>query len=64
MKNPCTFILEDKILNWRLGHLYFLNTAKVHQLFNSTNEDSYWLVVNLELNKKTAEEIVTNLMPL
>ena len=64
MENPCTFILEDKVLNWRVRHLYFLNTAKVHQLFNSTNNDSYWLVVNLELNKNTAETIVTNLMPL
>ncbi len=64
LKNPCTFILEDKILNWRVGHLYFLNTAKVHQLFNSTLDPSYWLVVNLEVTEKTAETILTNLLPL
>ena len=61
LKNPCTFILEDKILDWRLGYLYFLNTAKVHQLFNTSLEPSYWLVVNLHVNEQTAETILTNL---
>jgi hypothetical protein len=60
LKNPCTFLLEDRVLEWEVGALYFLDTAKVHQLFNSTFDPSYWLVVNVELNDYTFDAVVKN----
>ena len=60
LKNPCTFILEDKILEWQESELYFLDTAKVHYLFNATFMPSYWLVVNLHLNEETYSIITDN----
>lgn len=47
------FVHEDKILNWEVGRLYFLDTLKMHYLFNSSFTDSYWLVANVVLNAET-----------
>lgn len=60
--NPprCNFIIEDKILNWESGRLYYVNTAKMHYLFNCSAEDSYWIVINLELNEYTTAYILNN----
>jgi len=55
-----SFILEDKILEWQESELYFLDTAKVHYLFNATFMPSYWLVVNLHLNEETYSIITDN----
>lgn len=60
LKNPCTFLLEDKVLNWEVGRLYFLDTAKEHTLFNATGSASYWLVINYKLNEKTFNTIYDN----
>ena len=48
-----TFILQDKVLQWQQGTLYFVDTAKVHYLFNTTPEPAYWLVVNVDVNDET-----------
>jgi len=47
------FIHDDKILNWEVGRLYFLDTLKMHYLFNSSFADSYWLIANVVLNAET-----------
>ena len=47
------FVLEDKTLHWEVGRLYFMDTLKMHYLFNSSFNDSYWLVVNVDLNPDT-----------
>ena len=57
LKNPCTFIVEDKILNWDIGTMYFVDTSKVHQLFNATEEPSYWLVLNVNLTEEIFNEV-------
>lgn len=56
--NTAYFILEDKILNWDLGTLYFVNTAKQHTLFNSSFYNSYWLVLNIKLNKNSFYQVL------
>ncbi len=53
LKNPCTFVMEGKALNFEPNVLYFLDTAKEHELFNSTSKPSYWLVVNYELTQES-----------
>jgi len=47
------FVLEDKLLHWEPGRLYYLDTHKMHYLFNSSFTDSYWLVANVDVNKDT-----------
>lgn len=61
--NPNTtfFLLEDKLQTWSLGYLYFVNTAREHTLFNAGYTPSYMIVLNIELNKKTAGFILSNL---
>jgi hypothetical protein len=44
------FVLEDKLLHWEIGRMYFLDTQRMHYLFNSSFSDSYWMVVNVALN--------------
>lgn len=55
-----SFVLEDKILNWRQGHMYFLDTAKMHYLFNCSFEPSYWLVLNLSTEEETIDFVIRN----
>ena len=50
------FVLEDKLLHWQPGRMYYLNTNKMHYLFNSSIHDSYWLVLNVDLNEHTIRE--------
>ena len=50
------FILDGQQLHWDIGRMYFLDTLKMHYLFNSSFTDSYWLVVNVGINnEKTIE---------
>ena len=55
------FVYEDKILNWEIGRLYFLDTAKMHYLFNSGFNDSYWIVVNVDVNDQTIKSTLERL---
>lgn len=58
------FVFENKILNWEQGVVYFVDTAKVHYLFNSSDEPSYWLVVNVDVNEDTVATICRNMKEL
>lgn len=60
LKNHCTFIMDNKVLNWEKGDLYFLDTAKVHSLFNTQTKPSYWLVANINLNEESFNIITDN----
>jgi len=56
------FILDDKILNFEEGRTYFVDTVKMHYIFNATLDPSYWLVMNVKCNEKSVEEVLLNLM--
>lgn len=56
-----TFIVDDKIQHWNLGSVYFVDTAKMHYLFNSSFKPSYMIVVNVELNEFTVNYVTKNL---
>lgn len=56
------FVLEDKICNWENGRMYFLNTFKMHYLFNSSYENSYIIVVNALLNEDTVSYVTNNML--
>ena len=55
-----TFISDDKILNWNEGKLYFLDTVKVHQLFNCSPQPSYWLIMNIGTNEETIQKVISS----
>jgi hypothetical protein len=54
------FVLEDKILHWEAGYMYFMNTAKVHYFFNASFDPSYWIVFNVNTTKETVDFIIRN----
>ena len=55
------FILEDKGLTWDMGKLYFLDTAKMHYVFNASMQDMYMIVLNIELNERTVKFITEHM---
>jgi hypothetical protein len=55
------FVMEDKLLHWDIGRMYFIDTQKMHYLFNAGFKDSYWLVVNVALNETTVRETLERL---
>jgi len=55
------FIIEDQILNWESGKMYFVNTAKLHSLANSSFNDSYWIVINCRLDEYITDYIISKM---
>ena len=53
------FILEDRILHWSHGTMYFINTCKRHLLFNPSGKDMTFVVLNVELNVESMEYILS-----
>ena len=65
------FILDDKILNFDHGRMYFLNTCKEHIVFTrgrggkSTfggNYQSMYIVANINLSEETTDLVLHNMM--
>jgi hypothetical protein len=61
--NPPNFIftIDDKTIHWNHGQMYFVNTAKMHYLFNASFDPTYMLVLNVALNIETIEFVTKNL---
>ena len=53
------FIMEDTILTWEYGSVYFLNTCKQHALFNAGKSNMTMVVFNVLLDKETVEYILS-----
>jgi len=48
------FLIENRILNWQHGVLYFMNTCKQHVVFNATsNRNMTFVVLNVLLNEES-----------
>ena len=56
------FILEDKILNFEEGTMYFVDTVKMHYIFNASLDPSYWLILNVKSTEEAIEKVFLNLM--
>jgi len=52
------FILEDKMLYWEGGKVYFFDSAKTHYLFNCSSQPSYWIVINVNTNEQTVKTVM------
>lgn len=61
--NPPTFnfIIEEKIIYWKYGYVYFVDTIKAHYLFNSSLDLAYMIVLNVDLNEETVNFVTRNL---
>lgn len=64
------FILDDKILNFEHGRLYFLNTLKEHIVFTSgrggksnfgLDHQSMYIVANVTLNEESTDLVLHNM---
>lgn len=47
------FIMEDRILYWDYGRVYFINTCKRHLLFNPSFGNMTFVVLNVILTKES-----------
>lgn len=56
-----TFMVDDRIQHWVQGRVYFVDTAKMHYLFNAGFKPVYFIVLNVELNKTTLEYVTKSL---
>jgi hypothetical protein len=54
------FVVDGKIINWVPGRMYFVNTAKVHYLFNGCFSPSYWLVLNIKNTESSVKKVLKN----
>tara|TARA_Y100000310_G_scaffold12023_1_gene12504 strand:+ start:353 stop:970 length:618 start_codon:yes stop_codon:yes gene_type:complete len=53
-----SFIIEDKILNLKVGRVYFVDTVKIHYLFNASTKPTYWIVINVKTTPESVEKII------
>lgn len=56
------FVIEDKIYHWNEGSVYFVDTAKMHYLFNASTNPSYLIVYNVDLTDDTVRFVIKNLV--
>ena len=42
--------------------VYYVDTAKMHYLFNTGKKPAYWLVVNIDVNEQTINEVCRYMM--
>ena len=47
------FLLEDKKMQFNNGTMYFIDTAKMHTLFNTSDDPFYFVVVNIILSEES-----------
>ena len=44
-----------------MGGFYFVDTAKLHYLFNASLETMYMIVLNIDLTKETVRFVTENM---
>ena len=55
-----SFIVEDKILNLEVGRMHFVDTVKMHYLFNTSNRPTYWIVINVKTTPDAVKKVLQN----
>ncbi len=54
------FILDDKILRFEPGRLYFMNTCLAHSVFSFAN-DTRFLIMNIKISEFSVNQVIKNL---
>jgi len=55
------FLLEDKRMEFKNGTMYFIDTAKMHTLFNTSETPFYFVVGNITLTEESVETVAKHL---
>ena len=55
------FIVDGKLQHWQEGKLYFVDTAKLHYLFQSDFNSSYWIIINLKTSLDSLTAVLSNM---
>ena len=55
------FVVDGQIINWEMGSMYFVDTAKMHYVFNGSFSPNYMIVINAILNTNTVNYVTSNL---
>jgi hypothetical protein len=55
------FMLEDRVINFQHGRVYFIDTCLEHALFNVSNSDSVFIVLNLALTATSVDAVCRHL---
>jgi hypothetical protein len=61
--NPHTmhFILDNKVLRFEHGSVYFIDTCLEHVLFNASyTDEAYFIVLNIELTEESVNSVLAN----
>ena len=53
--NQNFFLLEDKKMEFKNGVMYFIDTAKMHTLFNTNEKPFYFVVANVILTQESVD---------
>lgn len=58
--NPptCNFIIDGQQPLWEQGRFYFVDTAKLHYLFNADYSPSYWIVINVSTCDESVDTVL------
>lgn len=59
--NSVFFMLETYKMEFRNGTMYFIDTAKMHTLFNTSGVPFYFVVANVRLTEDTVETVARHL---
>jgi len=60
--NDMKWIQDEKVLNLRIGHTYFINTCKAHSLFSFV-DNCIMLVLNVMVDDRMIEKMVQKVVP-
>jgi hypothetical protein len=60
--NQNFFLLEDKKMEFKNGVMYFIDTAKMHTLFNTNDYPFYFVVANIILSKESVNATLQHLL--
>lgn len=57
----CNFVVDGKIQKFSEGKVYFVDTSKLHYLFNSSFSPSYWIVSNVKTSEDSVNTVLNNI---
>jgi len=55
------FVVDGVMQHWEEGVMYFVDTAKLHYLFNSSFSPSYWIVLNVQTTPESVDTVLKHI---
>jgi len=57
-----SFVVDGVVQHWEEGVMYFVDTAKLHYLFNSSFSPSYWIVLNVQTTPESVDTVLKHII--